>query len=259
MNAKNVQRYITRKTLLYKTGVEYGDYTINHVLGCSHGCKYPCYAMMLAKRFGKIKNYEEWIEPQLVENAVELLESEIPKYKSKIKSVHFCFTTDPFMYGYPEITKMTLRLLNILNREKVKFSLLTKGIIPLEVLNFNKENEYGITLVSTNESFRNTYEPYSASYSERIECLYRLHTSGFKTWVSVEPYPTPNIVEQNIVDVLDKVKFVDKIVFGRMNYNNAISKYPNYKQYYNDISYEVIEYCKRNQIECYIKKGTIRD
>lgn len=29
---------IERKTLLYKTNVEYGDYTINHVLGCSHGC-----------------------------------------------------------------------------------------------------------------------------------------------------------------------------------------------------------------------------
>lgn len=29
---------ITRKSMLYKTGVEYGDYTMNHVLGCSHGC-----------------------------------------------------------------------------------------------------------------------------------------------------------------------------------------------------------------------------
>ena len=38
---------ITRKSMLYKTGVEYGDYTINHVLGCSHGCKYPCYAFQI--------------------------------------------------------------------------------------------------------------------------------------------------------------------------------------------------------------------
>ena len=44
-----------RKTLIYKTGVEYGDYTLNHVQGCSHGCKYPCYAFMMAKRFGKEK------------------------------------------------------------------------------------------------------------------------------------------------------------------------------------------------------------
>lgn len=40
---------IERKTMLYKTGVEYGDYTINHVQGCAHGCKFPCYAMMMAK------------------------------------------------------------------------------------------------------------------------------------------------------------------------------------------------------------------
>ena len=55
-----------RKSLIYKTGVEYGDYTLNHVLGCSHGCKYPCYAYMMAKRFGKVKTYEEWLQPQIV-------------------------------------------------------------------------------------------------------------------------------------------------------------------------------------------------
>ena len=63
---------IIRKSLIYKTGVEYGDYTLNHVLGCSHGCKYPCYAMMLKKRFGKIKNYEDWIKPRLAINYKEI-------------------------------------------------------------------------------------------------------------------------------------------------------------------------------------------
>ena len=35
---------IERKTLLYHSGVEYSDFCLNHVEGCSHGCKYPCYA-----------------------------------------------------------------------------------------------------------------------------------------------------------------------------------------------------------------------
>lgn len=30
-----------RKSLLHKTNVEYGDYTINHAEGCSHGCFIP--------------------------------------------------------------------------------------------------------------------------------------------------------------------------------------------------------------------------
>lgn len=44
-----VAGYIERKSMLYRTGVEYGDYTMNHVLGCSHGCKYPCYAFLQKK------------------------------------------------------------------------------------------------------------------------------------------------------------------------------------------------------------------
>ena len=67
---KNVAGYIQRKTMLYKTGVEYGDYTMNHVQGCSHGCKYPCYAFLMAKRFGKCADYDEWIKPYLVSNTL---------------------------------------------------------------------------------------------------------------------------------------------------------------------------------------------
>ena len=52
---KHVKGFITRKTMLYETGVEYGDYTMNHVLGCAHGCKYPCYAFQQKKRFGNVK------------------------------------------------------------------------------------------------------------------------------------------------------------------------------------------------------------
>ena len=71
---KKVKGYIERKTMLYKTGVEYGDYTMNHIQGCAHGCKYPCYAFMMKKRFGQIKTYEEWLEPYLVSNTLELLD-----------------------------------------------------------------------------------------------------------------------------------------------------------------------------------------
>ena len=66
---------IKRKSMLYQTGVEYGDYTMNHVHGCAHGCKYPCYAFLMKKRFGQIKDYESWLEPVLGSNTLELLEA----------------------------------------------------------------------------------------------------------------------------------------------------------------------------------------
>ena len=78
---------VIRKTMLYKTGVEYGDYTINHIIGCSHGCKYPCYAYMMAHRFGKAKTMSDWCEPVLIDNYMEILNKELPKLYNKIKSV----------------------------------------------------------------------------------------------------------------------------------------------------------------------------
>ena len=73
---------IERKSMLYQTGVEYGDYTMNHVQGCAHGCKYPCYAFLMKKRFGQIKDYESWLEPVLVSNTLELLDKEIPRQRT---------------------------------------------------------------------------------------------------------------------------------------------------------------------------------
>lgn len=243
--------------MLYVTGVEYGDYTMNHVQGCSHGCKYPCYAFMMKKRFGQIKSYEQWMRPYLVSNTIELLTKEIPKLKNKINIVQLCFTTDPFMYGYDEIKEMSLKAIELLNSNDIKCSVLTKGILPSELADFSTENEYGITLVSLDEDFRKRMEPYTAPYVERIQALRDLHDLGFKTWVSIEPYPTPNIFEQDLVEILNKIDFVDKIIFGRLNYNKEVSNYKEYKFFYDDMALKVIEFCNINNIQYHIKNGTI--
>lgn len=250
-------KYITRKTMIYKTDVEYGDYTLNHVQGCSHGCKYPCYAFMMAKRFGKIKTYEEWTEPVLVVNAIEIIKKEIPKLKDKIEILHLCFTTDPFMCGYQEVCDMSYDILKLLNENGIKCSVLTKGLLPEKLSNLSKKNEYGITLVSLNENFRKEMEPQSADFEKRIACLEDLHNKGFKTWVSIEPYPTPNIIEQDVHEILDKIKFTDKIIFGRLNYNKKVTEYKQHKDFYNKCASEVIEFCNQNNIDFHIKNGTI--
>lgn len=248
---------IVRKSLLYKTGVEYGDYTINIAEGCSHGCKYPCYAMMMAKRFGKAKTYEDWCQPKLIGNALELLEMEIPKLKDKIQSVQLCFTTDPFMYGYPEISALSLKCIKKLNDYGIKCTALTKGLLPFELSELSKDNEYGITLISLNDDFRQEMEPGSASYLDRIAALKKLHDAGCKTWVSVEPYPTPNFIEQNLDEILDAISFVDKIIFGRLNYNAKVSQYKDYKNFFNEMANKVITFCEEKGKQYHIKEGTI--
>ena len=254
---KKCNEFIERKSLIYKTGVEYGDYTLNHVEGCSHGCKYPCYAFLLKKRFGVVKSYEDWINPKLVKNIDELLNKEIPKYKNKIKSLHLCFTTDPFMYEYEDIAESSAHIIRRLNENDIICTALTKGIIPYNKLkDTDLKNSFGITLISLSEDYRKEYEPGSAPYIDRINALRKMHDEGFKTWVSIEPYPTPNIIDQNFEEILDEISFVDKIIFGRLNYNKLSSSYPNNKEFYNILSDKVIDFCIKNNKKYHIKNGT---
>lgn len=257
---KNCKSTIVRKSLLYKTGVEYGDYTANYILGCAHGCQYPCYAFCMAKRFGTVKTYDEWINPIIVSNTLELLDKELPKLKYDIKNVHICFTTDPFMYDYDDVALLSLDVIKKINSYKLPCSVLTKGLLPKELIDFkeySKDNMYGITLVSLSENFKNQYEPNAAKLKDRINALKYLHDNGCKTWVSIEPYPTPNIFSQDLLEILNSIKFVDKIVFGRLHYNKLVSEYKNYKEYYNNLANVVINFCKNNKIDYHIKNKTI--
>lgn len=252
-----VEGYIQRKSMLYKTGVEYGDYTINFVQGCAHGCKYPCYAYTMKKRFGQVKTYEQWCKPYLVSNTMELLDKEIPRLKDKIKSVQLCFTTDPFMYGYPEIEKMAIDAIRKLNKAGIKCVILTKGILPIELAECLADNEYGITLISCDEEYRKRMEPGAAPYADRLRALKQLHEMGCKTWISMEPYPTPNLIEQDILQLLEEVSFVDKIIFGRTNYSKEANLYKAHKDFYNQKAEEVISFCEKRGIDYHIKEKTM--
>lgn len=251
---------ITRKTLLYKSGVEYADYGLNHVEGCSHGCTYPCYAMMMKKRCGIINNYKEWLKPKIVSNALELLDKEIPKHKKEIKYVYLCFATDPFMYKQKEICDLSLKIIERLNKDCIKSVCISKGVYSDKLVKkeiYGANNEYGSTIVSLSDDFRKKHEPFAAPIKDRIKALKFLHDNGLKTWVSMEPYPTPNFIKQDIDKILDEISFVDKIVFGKWNYNGFVGIFKDYKAFYNDSAYKVIKFCKKNSIDCHIKSGTI--
>jgi len=214
---------------------------------------------MMKKRCGIVKTYEEWCKPKIVSNALGLLDKEIPKYKNKIKYVHLCFSTDPFMYGQEQVCDLSLKIIDKLNANNIRCTVLTKGVFPSELGNrnsCNNKNEYGITLVSLNEKFRKAFEPNSAKFRDRIDSLKYLHRKGFKTWVSMEPYPTPNLVKQDLMKLLEAVSFVDKIVFGRLNYNVKSSEFKYSKEFYNSLALAVVKFCKKNKIACHIKQGT---
>ncbi len=120
------------------------------------------------------------------------------------------------------------------------------------------DNEYGITLVTLDETFREKWEPGAAPLTYRLNRLKWLHDNGLKTWVSMEPYPTPNILAQDISKLLESVSFVDRIVFGRMNYNTKVTECVDYAGFYRGAAEKVKDLCRQHGIECVIKEGTVR-
>lgn len=100
-------------------------------------------------------------------------------------------------------------------------------------------------------------EPYSAGYTERLAALKALHDKGCKTWVSVEPYPTPNLIDQKLDELLKAIGFTDKIIFGRTNYSKEVSAYSAHKKFYNQCAEEVIRFCEARNKAYHIKDGTI--
>ena len=144
-----------------------------------------------------------------------------------------------------------------LNDNGIKCTVLTKGLLPIELSILSKENEYGITLVSLDEECRERMEPNTAPFEKRVQALRALHDAGCKTWVSIEPYPTPNIIEQDLNEILNAVNFVDKIIFGRMHYNKEVTAYKDHKKFFNKLAHQVIDYCVENSIYYHIKSGTL--
>ncbi len=258
---------LTRKSLLYRSKVEYGGWTINHVQGCSHGCRYPCYAMMLARRVGRIAGYEDWIQPRVVENALELLDHELARLGDTIASVHLSFTTDPFMFdcaaGEPnqQVCNLSLRIIERLNSAGIPVSTLTKGVYPDALLSgagLHPLNRFGVSLVSLSESFRAGWEPGAAHVADRVESLRKLAEAGCRTWVSIEPYPTPNIDSTSVeIDrLLGEISFVDTVVFGRWNYNALATSYDREHGFYECTAARVRAWCDAHGKALHIKKGT---
>lgn len=244
---------IERKSLLYKSGL--GFHCINHILGCSHGCRYPCYAFLMARHHGRVRDDEEWRRPRIVGNALALLDRELARKRVLPTEVHLCLTTDPFMVGQPEIVAMSLAIVERLNRSGIPCSVLTKGRLPAELADRRRypcDNTHGISLVSLDEGFRRKWEPGAAPYPERIEALRRLHEAGRSTRVHIEPYPTPGIVIQDVSEILAEVAFVDHIYFSGWNYNPRVPRDDAAEAFYRAQSRTVRRFCAGREIECQI-------
>lgn len=257
---------VTRRSLLNESKVEYATHGVNHVQGCSHNCVY-CYARTEAMHHGRVCSHAEWKRPRLVADAVEQVRRELAGKRKPVARVHLSFTTDSFMWDaereqpVEEIAEATLGIIRAINEHGVPVTVLTKGIYPeIDVRSLHPDNHYGITVVSLSEDFRKDWEPGTPPVSDRIAGLRRIAERAAWTWVSVEPYPTPNIdpTASRITPLLGELDFADKFIFGGLNYTPAVSQYLKRvdPDFYLTVAREIELWCRTRGKGLHIKKKT---
>lgn len=179
---------------------EYGDYAVNIYTGCPHRCYY-CFAPNVLH-----KNREQFhtcVEPR--PGIEEALRVQLGREKVTDKTIHLCFTCDPYPTGYD--TTITREIIKAIKESGNHVQILTKGDGSRDFDLLDENDWYGITY---DGSITGAYEP-----KTRLIDLYSVKQFGVNTWVSFEPVIDADAVLECIEECHD---FIDKAKIGKLNY-----------------------------------------
>jgi DNA repair photolyase len=212
---------------------------VNIAYGCTNCCAYPCYIPYIEP--GKMRFPK--ISPQ-----VQILK-QLDEMKERPEGVFLSFATDPFL---KENWEETVKVLHMLTMEQnIPAATLSK-----KAMSSYKGVRHGMTIVSLDNQFAAKYEKNAAMPTERLNLLRIANRNDEYTWISMEPYPTPEKVRQNICHFLEALNFVDFMIFGKWNYD-ATTSTPEAKAFYQDAVAEFRDFCKSHGIRHYVKKETL--
>lgn len=176
---------------------EYGDYALNIYTGCPHRCFY-CFAPSVLRK--DRQTFHTCVEPR--KNIVSETARQIEREGITGKTIHLCFTCDPYPTGYD--TTPTREIIKLLKDSGNHVQILTKGDGRWDFDLLDSEDWYGITLDG------------SVSSDRSIWALKEANRRGIKTWISFEP-----VIDADEVLELIKalVPFTNKMKIGKLNYH----------------------------------------
>ncbi len=211
-----MKRPIAHKVIYKPEGpaAEYAVLGCNLYKGCCHQCTY-CYLRRgpMGKQLGGAVPEIEKKVGGTEEKAYRRFCKEVDAYQEQFKTdggIFFSFSTDPLLQ---EQWNLTYSCARYALEHGVPVYLLTKAVwwMPnAQLLWAYRDLLYiGFTLTGHNE-----LEPYAPSNAERIRAISRLHSMGFKIWVSLEPVID---FESSLTMILNTTGLVDEYRIGLLS------------------------------------------
>lgn len=210
---------------------EYADWALNIYTGCTHGCAY-CYAPAVLR-----KSKESFAEGVAVrEGLLDSLEKQLAGGGWDGRTVHLCFTCDPYPKGVD--TRPTRKAIKLLHDAGASVQILTKnptvGSRDFDLL--GPDDMFGTSITGAGPGV----EPNSDPESMREFALRWANALGIGTWVSCEPVYD----EGRIKRLVAEGEFIDLFKVGKLNHAaNDVD--------WGRFGYEIerlLQSCKRNYV-----------
>jgi len=206
-------------TIIYRPkgeALEFAELGLNFFKTCSHFCRY-CYVpnspwIDRDEYHGAVKVKDNILE------RVEAAAKKLSNKKEPCPPIHMSFVGDPYQPAEKEL-KITRNIIKILVKYELPFQVLTKGGMTA-TRDFDLLKEYpfctfGTTLTSFNNTMCKRWEPYAASWQDRVRAIMVAHALGIETWVSLEPV----IVPRETLEIIKHLyPFVDHFKLGKLNH-----------------------------------------
>lgn len=204
---------VTINRILNPTSIDLGEYVINPYVGCEFACTY-CYVRSNKSVTRRKMPWGSYVDIKV--NAPDLLEKEI--LEKHPGTVLLGSTTECFQPVEKEF-RLTWKMLEILNRHKVSYVILTRSpyiaeYIPLLNQGFCKRIYFTVSKVCN--TFKQLIEPKSPPLDSRNDAIQKLLDTG----ISVIPYYSPVIPwVTDIRDAFSPFAKAERIEFEYLNFN----------------------------------------
>lgn len=210
---------------------EYGDYAINIYTGCPHRCYY-CFAPSVLRR--EREAFHSHVEPR--PGIVEEVRKQLEREHITGKTIHLCFTCDPYPTGYD--SSATREIIKLLKENGNHVQILTKGDGKRDFDLLDENDWYGVTIDGSD----------IRDETHRILDICAADERGINTWVSFEPV----LNTKNVLSAIELLRFVKKIKIGKLNYHPSDIDWAAFGR-------EAETLCKRLGMDYYIKDSLRRE